>query len=79
MILGLGLVEAAERSCSGRRLPRSTYSHAIIFCTNFGGIAGQPGNAVKGAAGSLTAGVIAAGRGVVGTAAVVLVLDVASE
>ena len=40
-------VDMAERSCSGRRLPRSTYSQASIFWTSLGGMDGHPGKAVK--------------------------------
>jgi hypothetical protein len=35
--------ESAEWSCSGRRLLRSMYSRATIFCNSLGGIGGHPG------------------------------------
>ena len=57
----LELVEVAVEavwSCSGRRLPRSMYSHAINFWTNFCGIEGHPGKAVKDATGVLVETVV---------------------
>lgn len=39
-------VSSAEcRNCSGSRLARSVYSHAVIFLINFEGSGGHPGSA----------------------------------
>ena len=69
------LGEAADCNCSGKRHPRSMNSHAKIFCANFGGIAGHPGNAVK--ACSLFPSTARESRGAVEL--MVLVADAATE
>ena len=37
-----------DRSCSGSRSARSTYSQLVIFCTSFGGKEGVPGKIARG-------------------------------
>ena len=48
---------AGDRSCSGRRSARSTYSRLVIFCTSFGGKEGVPGKIARGLDVELAVGV----------------------